>query len=124
MTGFAPKKGANMKRLNDTAIAALLSGSLLITLFGASPAIASHRFNLDVPFDSAAECKVFSAQLSNEDDFLLDAFPQFFGSEGELRSFLARAFTCEQTRGDGKWYIVDHGAELIASEWFQRRLAH
>ena len=113
-----------MNRLNNTAVAVLLSGSLLITIFGASPAIASHRFNLDVPFDSAAECTVASAQLSNDDDFLLDAFPELFGNPGELRSFLARAFTCEQTRGDGKWYIVDHGAELIASEWFQRRLAH
>ena len=91
-------------------------------LFAATPAAASHRFNLNVPFDSYGQCRQASAQLSNDDDFLADMFPDLFSSPGELRSFLARAFACESNRGDDKWYIIDNGPELLASEWFQRRL--
>lgn len=88
----------------------------------ASPASASHRGNLEVPFDSRGECQAALQNLNVTDDFLLAARPDLFSSEGEVQSFLRRAFNCESNRGDGKWYIVDHGAEVLASEWFQRRL--
>ena len=53
-------------------------------------------------------------------DFLIDQFPQLFSSEGEVRSFLNRAFKCESS--GGSWYITDHRTEVLASDWFTRRL--
>ena len=85
----------------------------------ASPAVANHVTELNVPFDSRGACEAETSALSNEDDWLLDAFPEIFSSEGEVRSFLNRAFTCEP-RGDA-WYITDHRAEVLGSQWFQRR---
>jgi hypothetical protein len=43
-------------------------------------------------------------------------------SKGEVRSFLNRAFTCEQSGSDGQWYITDHRQEVLDSEWMQRRM--
>lgn len=91
-------------------------------LAAASPALASHVFNLDTPFATRGDCEAERASLSNDDDFLLDQFPNLFSSEGEVRSFLNRAFTCEQSRGGDQWYIVDHRREVLDSEWFKRRL--
>jgi hypothetical protein len=105
-----------MESVMITRLAAIIIGTLVIV----SPAAANHIEYLNVPFESRGTCEAQRAALSNDDDFLLDAFPQLFSSEGEVRSFLNRAFTCEQ-RGDG-WYITDHRSEVIASEWFQRRL--
>jgi len=100
-----------MKRLAMLAVGALMVGS---------PAAANHIEYLDTPFATRGDCKAQRASLSNEDDFLLDAFPQLFSSEGEVRSFLNQAFTCELQIDE--WYITDHRSEVIASEWFQRRL--
>jgi hypothetical protein len=88
-------------------------------LLAAAPAVAHHVDNLDVPFDSRGACEAQRNALSNDDDFLIDQFPDLFSSEGEVRSFLNRAFTCEQ-RG-GEWYITDHRSEVLASDWFNRR---
>jgi hypothetical protein len=85
-----------------------------------SPASANHVFHLDDPFASRGACEAERASLSNDDDFLIDVFPDLFSSEGEVRSFLNRAFTCE-SRADGDWYITDHRAEVLGSDWFQRR---
>jgi hypothetical protein len=85
----------------------------------ASPAAANHVLHLSDPFVSRGACEAETQELSNTDDFLLEVFPNLFSSEGELRSFLNRAFTCE-LRGDS-WYITDHRAEVLGSDWFQRR---
>lgn len=93
-------------------------GSLLVS----APALAHHVGSLDIPFDSRGACEAERASLSNNDDFLLNAFPALFSSEGEVRSFLNRAFTCEQSRGGSDWYITDHRLEVLGSDWFKRRL--
>ena len=85
----------------------------------ATPAAANHAFHLNDPFASRGACEAETSALSNDDDWLLTAFPQLFSSEGEVRSFLNRAFKCEQ-RGD-EWYITDHRSEVLGSDWFQRR---
>ena len=87
----------------------------------ASPAAANHIFHLDEPFDSRGACEAERASLSNDDDFLLDQFPDLFSSEGEVRSFLNRAFKCELNSGNGQWYINDHRLEVLGSDWFARR---
>ena len=85
----------------------------------ASPAAANHVTHLNDPFVSRGACEAETQELSNTDDFLLEVFPDLFSSEGELRSFLNRAFTCEP-RGDS-WYITDHRTDVLGSDWFQRR---
>jgi len=99
-------------------IGTLALSAILLT----SPAFATHVTELNTPFASRGACEAERASLSNDDDFLLDAFPNLFSSAGEVRSFLNRAFLCEQSRGDDQWYITDHRREVLASEWFKRRL--
>ena len=96
--------------------------SLTLGMIIASPAIANHVFHTDVPFPTRGACEAQRAALSNDDDWMLDAFPENFSSEGEVRIFLNRAFTCEQNASDGQWYITDHRLEVLDSDWFQRRL--
>jgi hypothetical protein len=91
------------------------------TLVVASPAFAHHTDYLGIPYPTRGDCEAQRAALSNDDDWLLDAFPQLFSSEGEVRSFLNRAFTCELNASDGQNYITDHRVEVLGSEWFQRR---
>lgn len=95
--------------------------SAAVALVIASPAAANHTSYLNTPFADRGDCEAQRAALSNDDDWLLDAFPLLFSSEGEVRSFLNRAFTCETKASDGQWYITDHRAEVLGSEWFQRR---
>jgi hypothetical protein len=95
--------------------------SAAVALVIASPAAAHHTDYLDTPFADRGACEAQRAALSNDDDWLLDAFPQLFSSEGEVRSFLNRAFTCELHETDGQTYITDHRLEVLGSEWFQRR---
>jgi hypothetical protein len=98
------------------ALGALLIGTLAIV----SPATANHAFNPG-PYESRGECEAVRADLSNNDRWLLEANPHLFSSWGEVRSFLNRAFTCEIDETDGNWYLEDHRAEVLASEWFLRR---
>jgi hypothetical protein len=101
----------------------LLAPLILAALGFASPAAANHIFNLDVPFPTRGDCEAERAQLSIEDwDSLLIRFPKLFTSQGEVASFLTRAFSCEFDPQGGQWYIVDHRTEVLASPWFQRRL--
>jgi hypothetical protein len=101
-----------IKRLAILAVGALMVGA---------PAAANHIFNPG-PYPTYSDCEVASAQMSNDDmDSLLDRFPNLFSNDGEVRSFLTRAFRCE-VAPDGQWYIVDHRQEVIGSDWFQRRL--
>jgi hypothetical protein len=95
--------------------------SAAVALVIASPAAANHVFYVDTPFASRGDCEAQRAELSNGDDWLIDAFPQLFSSEGEVRSFLNRAFTCEARGTDSQWYITDHRVEVLGSDWFQRR---
>ena len=96
----------------------LVAGALSAVLM-ANQAAAHHIEYLETPFATRGACESQRAALSNDDDFLLEAFPELFSSGGEVRSFLNRAFTCEKR--DGSWYITDHRAEVMASDWFQRR---
>ena len=89
-------------------LTAIASGALLL----GSSAVANHILHLDEPFPTRGACEAERASLSNDDDFLLEAFPGLFSSEGEVRSFLNRAFTCEQ-HSDGQWYITDHRQEVL-----------
>jgi hypothetical protein len=97
----------------------------MIAAFGAlaiaSPAAADHALHLDDPFASRGACEAERNELSNGDGWLLDAFPQLFSSEGEVRSFLNRAFKCELQQSDGQFYITDHRVEVLGSDWFQQR---
>ena len=36
-------------------------------------------------------------------------------------SFLTRAWTCDRSGADGQYYMVDHVAETLGSDWFQQR---
>jgi hypothetical protein len=97
----------------------------ILTLAGgfmaASPAIAHHPEHTNIPFPTRGACEAETQELSNSDDWLLDAFPDIFSSAGEVRSFLNRAFTCERNASDGQFYITDHRLEVLDSEWLKRR---
>ena len=93
----------------------------LAALVSASPAAADHVNHLGDAFASRGACEVERNQLSNDDDWLLDAFPDVFSSEGEVRSFLNRAFPCEISASDGQWHMVDLRIEVLGSDWFAQR---
>jgi len=94
----------------------LLAGAVAV----ASPAFANHIEHLDEPFSTRGACEAETQQLSNGDDWLIDVFPDVFSSEGEVRSFLNRAFTCDR-HSDGQYYITDHRQEVLDSDWFAQR---
>ena len=98
-------------------LATLAVGALAIAV----PAAAHHVEYLDTPFPTRGACEAMVNHLSNDDDFLIDQFPGLFSSEGEVRSFLGRAFPCEQSSTDGQWYIVDQRLDVLGSDWFTRR---
>ena len=88
----------------------------------ASPAFASHLVNNDTPFPTRGACESYTASgIPDDRGFLLEAFPNFFDSEGDLASFLTRAWTCELNEEDGQWYVGDHRFDVLNSEWYQRR---
>ncbi|ANY21180.1 hypothetical protein A6F68_02688 [Tsuneonella dongtanensis] len=88
----------------------------------ATPALANHILNLDTPYASRGACEAAVAQFSAEDrEMLLDRFPTFFHRNGDVASFLTRAFTCEFESAEQAWFIHDHRGEILASEWFQRK---
>ena len=88
----------------------------------ATPAAAAHLDNLDTPYASRGACESavagFNSDVRGE---LLDNFPAFFSSEGEVSSFLTRAFPCEFNQADGNWYIQDDRLEVLTSDWYQQR---
>ena len=85
-----------------------------------SPTAAHHLQNLDTPYASRGECEATVAHFNADDwDMLLAQFPTFFSTQGDVASFLTRAFPCEQG-GDGNWYIRNHLAETLSSDWYLR----
>jgi hypothetical protein len=103
-----------MKRIG-TAIAV---GMLMI----AGPAFAGQLDNLGTPYPSRGACESANAGFSNEvRDSLLEQFPNFFDSEGDVQSFLTRAFPCELDPADGNWYIRDQRLAVLTSDWYQHR---
>ena len=98
----------------------ILAGFASLTF--ATPTVAHHAENLGIPFDSRGDCESTMDQFRSRDkDFLTSTFPQIFSTAGDVNSFLSRAFTCDLSDVDGQWYISDHRAEVLASDWFQRR---
>ena len=96
-------------------LASLTAGTVLI----ASPAFADHAFNTDTPYASRGACEAANADFDNGDrEWLSEAAGL---SDGEIRSMLKRAWTCE-LGSDGQYYITDHRIEVLGSEWWQRRL--
>ena len=92
------------------------------TLVLAAPTMAHHAEHFGIPYGSRGECEATMAQLRNGDrDFLTTVFPDLFSTDGDVNAFLSRAFTCELSDDDGKWYITDHRLEVLDSDWFQRR---
>ena len=88
----------------------------------ATPAAAKHFSHLTTPYASRGECEAAKADFSSDDrEFLLEMFPNYFNSIGDVASFLTRAFTCELSSADDQWYITDHRAEVLNSEWYTRR---
>lgn len=98
----------------------ILAGIVAITL--ASPAAAGHLVNLETPYASRGACESAVAQFNADDrEILLANLSAFFSSNGEVASFLTRAFPCELDESDGQWYIQDDRLEVLQSDWYKRR---
>jgi hypothetical protein len=75
-----------------------------------------------VPYSSRGACEAASAAQSNaEKPWLLQIGMEFFSTEGDVSSFLTRAWTCDLNPSDGQFYITDHVEETLNSDWFQQR---
>ena len=93
----------------------LAAGTVLI----ASPAFADHVFNTDTPYASRGACEAATAGFDNGDrEWLSEAAGL---SDGEIRSMLQRAWTCEPG-SDGNYYITDHRIEVLGGDWWERRI--
>jgi len=98
----------------------LILAAAAAALTAASPASAHHLQNLDTPYASRGECESTVARFNTDDwDMLLAQFPTFFSTQGDVASFLTRAFPCEQA-ADGNWYIQNHLAQTLSSDWYLR----
>ncbi len=93
----------------------------ILMLVGASLVpTAAVAHDTQTAYPTRGACEAASAGMSNDErDWLLATFPQFFDTPGDVSSFLTRAFTCD--RNDSQYYITDHRAEVLGSEWFQQR---
>lgn len=88
----------------------------------ATPTAAHHLQNLDTPYASRGACESAVAGFNQDDwDMLLEAWPDYFSSQGEIASFLARAFPCEQSPSDSEWYIQNRFGQVLQSDWYLRR---
>jgi hypothetical protein len=97
-----------------------LSTLLLFGAIAVPTAAAAH--DTTTPYSTRGGCEASSAAQSNaEKDWLLDTFPEFFATEGDASSFLTRAWTCDRNASDGQFYLTDHVADTLGSEWFQHR---
>jgi len=93
----------------------LLAGAL-----GVPTAATAH--DTETPFPTRGACESASAAMSNEErDWVLTTFPDLFRSGGDVSSFLTKAFTCDRNSSDGQWYISDHIADVLDSDWYLHR---
>ena len=100
----------------------VLVHATVAAMLTATPAAAGHLNNLTTPYGSRGECESAVADFNSDDRAgLLARFPQFFNSNGDVASFLTRAFRCELNPDDDQWYIEDHRAEVLSSDWYQHR---
>jgi len=98
----------------------LLAGMAMLVVSTNAPA--HHLDNLDTPYPSRGACEAAVADFNSDDrDMLLERFPNFFSSNGEVASFLTRAFPCGESDADGQWYIQNRLAETLSSDWYLRR---
>jgi hypothetical protein len=83
-------------------------------------ASAAAAHDTETAYKSRGACEAASAAMGKEESgWLLDTFPQFFDTRGEVSSFLTRAWTCDAS--NGQYYMTDHVEEVLASEWFLKR---
>jgi hypothetical protein len=93
---------------------------MLVGIVAVATPAAAH--DTETGYASRGACEAASAGMSNdEQDWLLQTFPEVFDTRGEVSSFLTRAWTCDRNESDGQYYITDHRQEILDSEWFQRR---
>lgn len=88
----------------------------------ATPALADHILNLNVPYETRGDCESAVAQFATTDrESVLERFPNFFNRNGDVASFLTRAFPCEYNPSDQNWYIKDRRGVVLGSEWFLKK---
>lgn len=88
----------------------------------ASEAAAQHLDNLDTPYASRGACESAVAQFNgNARERLLTSFPNFFNRNGDVASFLTRAFPCEYDAGVDAWFITDHRGDVLFSDWYMKK---
>ena len=96
--------------------------SIIAGIAAVTFATAATAHDTTVGYSTRGGCEASTAMQSNaEKDWLLDTFPQFFTTEGDVSSFLTRAWTCDRSSSDGEYYITDHVADTLSSDWFQHR---
>ena len=95
---------------------------VLIAVSCAAPAFAAHLDNLETPYPSRGACESAVAQFNGDvRPGLLDQFPMFFDRNGDVASFLTRAFPCEYDETVDAWFITDHRGEVLFSDWYQHK---
>lgn len=100
----------------------LILAAALTGIPAATPASAHHLQNLQTPYANRGACESAVAEFNQDDwEMLLEAWPDYFSSQGEIASFLARAFPCEQSHSDGEWYIQNRFGQVLQSDWYLRR---
>ena len=100
----------------------LIFTAAIASIPATTPASAHHLQNLQTPYASRGACESTVADFNSDDwDMLLQAFPDFFSSQGEVASFLTRAFPCERSESDGEWYIQNDLGQVLQSDWYLRR---
>ena len=98
----------------------IIAGTVAMTM--TSPVPAHHLENLNTPYATRGACEAAVADFNNDDwEMLLERFPDFFSSQGEVASFLTRAFPCALNASDGQWYIQSQFGQVLNTEWYLRR---
>lgn len=93
---------------------------IVIASFGVASPAAAH--DTETAYANRGACESASAGMSNDEkDWLLQIGMEFFDTEGDVSSFLTRAWTCDRNASDGQFYITDHVEEILGSDWFQHR---
>lgn len=100
----------------------LIIAAAAVAVTGPAPASAHHLQNLGTPYPTRGACEAAVADFNSDDwDMLLDMWPDFFTSQGDVASFLTRAFPCEISAQDGQWHIQSQFVQVLNSDWYTRR---